>query len=176
MMKNTSRKKFQAKARVLAAAKKKDRFVHVVGKLKRAKLLDAPDIREYGGPVGIEDALWAGTIEPRILEVLPALIATRPKYLRLYRVPEDLKRVVAEIHAGNAHQEFRGIPPKDYCKWLPQGRYGASRLKTFRMHQSEIQLLKKLRLTLGVRSETEVLRQALSLLGRATAGAPKPKV
>lgn len=159
-------KKFQAKARTLAAAKRKDRFVHVLGKLKRAKLLDAPDIREYGGPVAIEDVLWAGTIEPRILEVLPALMATRPKYLRAYHVPDDLQRVVDDIHAGNARQEFRGIPASDYCKWLPSGGHTTSRLKTFRMHQVEIQRLNNLRLALGVRSDAEVLRRALILLER----------
>ncbi len=161
-------KKFQAKARMLAAAKRTDRFVHVVGKLKRAKLLDAPDIPEYGGPVEIEDALWAGTIEPRILEVLPALIATRPKYLRMYKTPQDLKIIVSEILSGNAHQEFRGIPSSEYCKWLPKKSRGASRLKTFRMYQDEIELLKNLRTALGVRSDTEVIRQALHLLKRST--------
>ena len=129
---------------------------------------DAPDIREYNGPVDLEDVLWAGKFEPRILEVLPALVATRPKYLRIYKVPEDLNKVLAEINAGDARQTFRGVPAKDYLKWLPPSSYGAPRLKTFRMRPSELQRLKTLRITLGVRSDAEVLRQALSLLERAT--------
>ena len=154
-------KKFQAKARTLVAAKRKARFRYVVGKLKRAKLLDAPGIPEYGGPIEIEDVLWAGTFEPRILEVLPALITTRPKYLRIYQMPEDLRQVLDGIRIGNICLPFRGISPKEYSKWLPREGRGSARLKTFRMHQDEIQQLKRLRIALGLRSDAEVLRQAL---------------
>ena len=166
-------KKFQAKARTLAAAKRKDRYIKVVGKLKRAKLIDAPDIAKYGGPVDLEDVLWAGTLEARILEVLPALILTRPKYLRIYRMPEDLKQVVDELRMGGGDREFRGIPAKDYCKWLSNGVGGVSRLKTFRLHQEEIQRLKSLRVILGVRSDVEVLRRALQLLEKSTGESPE---
>lgn len=157
-------KKFQAKAKALAAAKRKDRFLHVVGKLKRARLLDAPEIPEYGGPVTLDDALWAGEIEPRILEVLPALMATRAKYLRTYTVPDDLREVVEAINQGNPQREFRGIPVKDYCQWLPKEKRNASRLKTFRMKQVDIERMKRLRTILAVSSDSEVLRQALSFL------------
>lgn len=161
-------KKFQARAKALAAAKREDRFVHVIGKLKRAKLLDATEIPEYRGPVELADVLWAGTIEPRVLEVLPALMATKPKYLRTYGMPEDLKQIVEGIHRGNAFQEFRGIPPKDYCQWLPQSRFRVSQLKTFRLYQEDIHRLKRLRDKLGIKSDTEVLRHALSFLEQST--------
>ena len=157
-------KKFRAKAKALAAAKKDARFAHVVGKLKRAKLLDAPEIPEYVGPVALDDVLWAGTIEPRILEILPALMATRPKFFRTYTVPDDLQQVVHDIHTEDSQLEFRGIPATDYRRWLPEGGTKVARLKTFRMHQEDIQRLKRLRAKLPARSDAEVLRRALSFL------------
>ena len=161
-------KKFQAKARILASAKKKNRYLHVMGKLKSAKLLDSPEIPEFRGPVEIKDVLWAGNIEPRILEVLPALLINRPKYLRVYNIPHDLKCVLEGIRTDNALLDFRGIPPKNYCKWLSPKSSGGTRLKTFRMRASEIQQLKSLRIALNVQSEAEVLRRALNLLERTS--------
>lgn len=157
-------KKFQKKALALRAAKKTQRYRRVVGKLKRAKLIDAPDIPDYGGPVELDDVLWAGKIEPRILEVLPTLMVTRPKYLRAYKTPEDLKTIIQQIRAGKATAEFRGVPPHDYCKWLPEKAFGSSRLKTIRMRPNEIQMIHTLKSKLQVRSDADVIRRGLELL------------
>lgn len=164
MTKNELIKKFQKKALALRAAKKTKRYQRVLGKLKRAKLLEAPGVPEYGGPVELDDVLWAGKIEPRILEVLPSLMMTRPKYLRAYKTPEDLKAVIQQIRAGKATDAFRGVSPRDYCKWLPEKALGSSKLKTIRMRPGEIQLIQHLKSRLGVRSDAEVIRKGLELL------------
>jgi hypothetical protein len=168
MTKNELIKKFQKKAVALRKAKKTQRYLRVVGKLKRAKLIDAPGIPDYGGPVELTDVLWAGKIEPRILEVLPTLIVTRPKYLRVYQTPKDLKTVVDQIRTGKATAHFRGVAPKDYCKWLPENAVGSSVLKTIRMRPEEIQMIRNLKSKLGVRSDADVIRKGLELLNTAT--------
>jgi hypothetical protein len=49
------------------------RFKKVMGRLVAAKLLttNLEGIRPHDKPVPLEDALWAGTVEPRITELLP---------------------------------------------------------------------------------------------------------
>jgi hypothetical protein len=152
---------FRKKAEKLAAAKKENRFRHVIGKLKCARLLDAPGIPEYRGPVDIKDVLWAGKIEPRVLEVLPALMIRRPKFLRSYEIPEDLEKVLVGIRRGKAHEPFRGVSPERYLRWL-DGR--GSQLKTFRMQNEDIRLLKSLRIKLRESSDIAVLSKALIAL------------
>ena len=158
---------FRKKARAIRKAKATARYAHVVGRLKRAKLLDVPDVPEYGGPVDLEDAIWAGKIEPRILEVLPALLVTHPKFFRTYRIPEDLSRAIDGMRRGNVQISFRGISPEDYCRWLPQSYRAKTKLKTFRMSTDEINLLKSVREKLRVNSDTEVVRRALELLSKS---------
>jgi len=170
MTKNELIKKFQKKALALRAAKKTQRYLRVVGKLKRAKLIDVPDVPDYGGPVELNDVLWAGKIEPRILEVLPTLMVTRPKYLRAYKTPDDLKAIMQQIRAGKPTDTFRGVPPKDYCKWLPERAMGSSVLKTIRMRPDEIQVIRNLKSKLGFRSDADVIRRGLEILNASIKG------
>jgi hypothetical protein len=54
-------------------------------------------IRRHDKPVPLQDALWAGTVEPRIRKLLPAVLVKKPGLLRL---PKDLPEDVAEtVHA-----------------------------------------------------------------------------
>jgi hypothetical protein len=156
--------RFRAKASKIAAAKAGVRYRCVVGKLKRARLLDAPDVPEYGGPVELEAVLWAGTLEPRILEVLPALMLRRPKFLRNYGLPDDLEKVLIAIRNGRATEPFRGVAAQNYLRWV--NKKTSVRLKTFRLHSEDILRLQSLKIRLGETSETAVLRRALIALDR----------
>jgi DNA-binding XRE family transcriptional regulator len=64
--------------------------------------------------------LRAGNLEPRILELIPAILVVLPKALK-YRsdeIPEDLVIVVNNIRNRNATSEFRGIPARNYLHWV----------------------------------------------------------
>jgi hypothetical protein len=87
-----ARKRYQA----LRQKQRDPRFKKVMGRLVAAKLLttNLEGIRPHDKPVPLEDALWAGTVEPRITELLPAVLVKKPGILRL---PKDLPDDVAEI-------------------------------------------------------------------------------
>lgn len=147
------------------------RFVQVVGRLVTARLLRANHpVASVRGPVTLEAALWAGEIEPRILELLPAILLKKPGFFTVNdRVPEDLKEVLAAIRKGDMPPPFRGIPGESLLKWVPlighQNKL-PTLSKTYRFQQEDLQLLMHLKDSLGV-SETDVVRLGLKALVQA---------
>ncbi len=123
-------------------------------------------------PVSLDDALWAGTVEPRIMELLPAVLVKKPRLLRLPKeLPEDVAEVIHAIRHGKTAPSFRGIPPEQYLPWVTQvGRKGRSPsvLKSFRFQHDDVLRLARLRASLPARSDTEVVRMALELIEAAT--------
>jgi hypothetical protein len=124
-------------------------------------------------PVPLDDALWAGTVEPRIMELLPAVLVKKPRLLRLPReLPEDVAEVMHAIRHGKPAPSFRGVPPEQYLPWVTEvGRKGRSPsvLKSFRFRHDDVLRLARLRQSLPARSDTEVIRMALELLEASTA-------
>jgi len=119
-------------------------------------------------PVPLDDALWAGTVEPRILELLPAVLVKKPRLLRLPKeLPDDVVEVMHAIRHGKPAPAFRGVPPEQYLPWVTRvGRKGRSPsvLKSFRFRHDDVLRLARLRHSLPARSDTEVIRMALELL------------
>ena len=61
-------------------------------------------------PVPLDDALWAGTVEPRIMELLPAVLVKKPRLLRLPKeLPQDVAEVIHAIRHGKPAPTFRGV-------------------------------------------------------------------
>jgi hypothetical protein len=147
------------------------RYRRVLGRFVSAGLLSTNEpTKPYGGPIRVADALWAGELEPRILELLPALLIKKPSFFEgRAELPDDLAQVVRSLRRAEVPMEFRGISGPDLARWLPRlGRSGAapSRLRCFRFSAEESRLLSQLSRELGT-TETAVLRRALRELGAA---------
>ena len=147
------------------------RYRRVMGRLIGARLLTSNEaLPSYGGPVSVRDALWAGEVEPRILELLPALLVKCPSmFTHGDALPEDLATAVGSLRQSREPQEFRGIPGRSLLQWLPRvGRRGKlpSRLKSFRLQAGDVELLDRLSAELRI-SQTAVLRRGLRAVASA---------
>lgn len=58
--------------------------------------------------IQLEDMLLAGKEEPRILELLPAIVLYRPTMI--WRLKKDLKNQVPPLFTDDAPKEWMGIP------------------------------------------------------------------
>jgi hypothetical protein len=169
-----ARSELQAAARkrhqALRRKQRDPRFKKVMGRFVAAKLLttNIEGIRPHDKPVPLEDALWAGTVEPRIMELLPAVLVKKPGLLRLPKdLPDDVAEIVHAIRHGKQAPSFRGVAPDQYLPWVTEvGRKGRSPsvLKSFRFKREDVLRLARLRKSLPARSDTEVVRMALELL------------
>ena len=161
----------QARYAKLERQRRDPRYRRVVGRFVAAGLLSTNDrTTPHRGAITIADALWAGEVEPRILELLPALLIKKPAFFKAKApLPDDLGRVVRALRRGETPAEFRGIPGADLARWLPRlGRSGAvpSRLRCFRLSADDSRLLAQLSGELST-TEVAVLRRALRELGAA---------
>jgi DNA-binding transcriptional regulator YiaG len=68
----------------------------------------------------LAEALLAAKVEPRVSELLPAIMVLMPEALKftLNDVPRDLKLVVKAIKARTTLPVYCGIDPVDYMRWL----------------------------------------------------------
>jgi len=161
--------------RALRRKHRDPRFRSVIGRFVEEGLLQTniEGVVPRRQPVPLDDALWAGTVEPRIMELLPAVLVKKPRLLRLPReLPEDVAEVMHAIRHGKPAPSFRGVPPEQYLPWVTEvGRKGRSPsvLKSFRFRHDDVLRLARLRQSLPARSDTEVIRMALELLEASTA-------
>ncbi len=143
------------------------RFIRTVGKLVAARLLTHTHISPWSGPLTLEDALWAGELEPRITELIPAILLKKSHLFRpTVSLPSDLAFVIDEIRKGRTPPPFRGVDPKLYIRWI--GRVGhqgkePSLLKTFRFNQNDIRILSALKKKTG-QNEITIIREGLKVL------------
>jgi hypothetical protein len=149
----------------LERARRDSRYRRVLGRLIAAGVLSTTeDIEPHRSPIAIDDALWAGRVEPRILELLPALIIKRPSIFdTVERLPEDLRATVAAVKKNRQPDNFRGIPGADLLRWLPLiGRKNRlpSQLRSYRMQTQDLAILERLSEALGL-SHAAVLRRSL---------------
>jgi len=144
-----------------------DRYVRTIAGLVGAGVMAHNKIKGIRQKISIEDLLWVGEFEPRVLEILPALIMKKPSALTNARdLPEDLAQVIREIRRGENKTSFRGIPPKQYSYWLDKighKRKSPSVMKAFRLSKEDLACLKDCCQKLNC-SETESVRQGLRLL------------
>lgn len=143
------------------------RYKKVIGKFVAAGLLEHNKVRPYRGRIFLEDVLWVGSVEPRVLELLPAVLLRRPKLIEIQtEIPEDLRLVLVNLRKGIAMLDFRGIPANSYRQWVERiGRKAAppSVLKTFRFQFEDVARLNEIKKRMGL-NETEVIRRALKML------------
>ena len=167
-----SREELQRRARRrltrIERGRKDPRFLRVLGRfVDEGLLIVNDDVDPFRGRLAIDDVLFAAELEPRLLELLPALVVKRPGlFLEGSTLPEDLDRVVAELRRGRVPEAFRGIPGSDVQRWLARvGRRGKvpALLKSFRFTPEDLRLLEHLAAKLGL-SQTDVIRRGLRAL------------
>jgi hypothetical protein len=143
------------------------RYKKVIGKFVATGLLEHNKVKPYLGNINLEDTLWVGGVEPRILELLPAVLLRRPKLIEIQAdIPEDLRLVLVDLRKGIATNDFRGIPATAYQPWVERvGRKAAppSVLKSFRFQSEDVARLNEIKTRTGL-NETEIIRKALQLL------------
>lgn len=152
----------------IARHRKDPRFVRVIGQLVRAGLLSHRQIRASAEPVSLDDALWAGQWEPRILELLPAILLKKPKFFSSAdALPEDLQAVLSGIRRNEKVEEFRGVPAVRYLRWVPRighrNKY-PSQIKTYRFSREDMILLHELKDQFPGETEISIIRRALRTL------------
>ena len=167
-IKARARKRLRAIERMEA----KPRFRNVIGRYVAAGVLTVNYPVELNrDPILVKDVLWAGQFEPRLLELLPALIVKKPSlFVEMTELPADLAAAVDALSRNEVPSTFRGIDGKSLYQWLPRvGHRGKvpSRLKSFRFRADDQQLLDELQQRLGG-SQMDVLRRALQQLDHAT--------
>ena len=161
------KKRLQASAEKAKSARQSSRFKKVLGKLVTAGLIQTNQVYPpTRGKITVKDCLWAGEFEPRILELLPALVLKRPGiFSDMDQLPDDLQEVIKALRKGEAVEDFREIPVASYRYWLAKvGQRGKepTLLKSFRFSQEDLRCLRDLS-KLGY-SETTAVRMGLALI------------
>lgn len=164
-IKNLAKKK----ARKLQKLRTDPRYKRVLGRLAYEGWIDTT-VPEMRVRFTVDEALWVGeNIEPRVLELLPAIAIKRPSLLATDNMPNDLKETIHMLKRGETDLEFRGMPLKKCAEWLPHvGRKGVlpSAVKSFRLSQEEQEILQTLSASKKI-SESEVIRMALQRLDQS---------
>lgn len=158
----------QKKARAQTRRRADPRYRRVLGRYVAAGLLNTnEDVALNRAPMRVADVLWAGELEPRLLELLPALLVKKPALFGdADALPEDLEAAVRALRRNQEPETFRGIDGHAIAKWLPHVGHKQklpSQLKSFRLQQDDIELLERLQQKLGG-SRTGILRRALRAL------------
>ena len=155
----------QAYMKILEAKKEDPRYQRVIGRLVREKLLFTPRVPPSNAHPTVEEALWVGEIEFRVLELLPAIILRRPKlFMQTKPLPEDLAQVVFELRRGHPETVFRDVEPQKYAYWaeyLGRGGKGITIAKTHRFTREDIESMEKLKKLWNL-DETAVIRESLA--------------
>jgi hypothetical protein len=168
----TERTQLQRRARrkflEIQRRRQDERYLKVLGRfVAEGLLITNQDVVPHAAPIRVEDVLWAGEVEPRFLELLPALLVKRPSlFVDASALPPDLAHAVRRLRRNLDPDPFRNVPGERLRQWLPRvGRAGTvpARLKSFRLKPEDLRLLSALSEQLGV-SETEVVRRGLRAL------------
>jgi hypothetical protein len=161
------RRKAQRKQRRLARLRRDQRYREVLGAFVHAKLITTNDeVEPRKGPVALKAILWAGRLEPRLLELLPAVMIKKPSMVEYSKIPPDLDRVLDQLRHNETPSDFRGIPGTKVQEWIPRvGHKGKlpTQLKAFRFRKEDVDLLEELAAERCL-TETDVIRAGLRAL------------
>jgi hypothetical protein len=153
-------RKARQKLQRLARLRRDPRYLAVLGAFTHAKLLSTNvDVQPKKGPVALKDVLWAGKLEPRFLELLPAVMIKKPSMIEHDGVPTDLAEVVDQLRRNETPTAFRGIPGEKLQEWVPRiGHKGKlpTQLKAFRFRKEDVDLLVEIAKERGL-TETDVI-------------------
>ncbi len=162
-------RKAQQKQSRLARLRRDPRYLEALGAFLHAKLISTNvDVQPVKGPVALKDVLWAGRLEPRLLELLPAVMIKKPAMIEYKTLPLDLARVLDQLRRNETPPDFRGVPGKKLQEWLPRvGHKGKlpTQLKAFRFRKEDVDLLEEIARAHDL-SETDVVRAGLRALAR----------
>ncbi|MBW2733338.1 MAG: hypothetical protein JRH20_13190 [Deltaproteobacteria bacterium] len=141
------------------------RYARVIGRLIRAGLLSHTHIKPSTQPVSVDDALWVGKWEPRVLELLPAILLKKPKFFVTRGcLPGDIQAVLDGIRHNKAVDTFRGVPAYLYLRWVPRvghrNKY-PSCIKTYRFSHEDMALINDLKQRFPDETEVSIIRRAL---------------
>ena len=111
----------QEKSRLDDERAKEPFFVETMAWFQYLGILRHNTITPHRHHPHLKDVLKAGELEPRILELLPAVMTLMPEALQFAKgdIPRDLAQVIKDIQTrSEVTKPFRGIPAKKYCHWL----------------------------------------------------------
>lgn len=157
-------KRAQKKAGQLKKLKVDPRVTHVLGKYKSEGWIQAPGIKEVQGGVYLDDVLWVGeNVEPRVLELLPAILLKKPRTIHFKELPEDLRDAINQLKKNKLTGNFRGIPLTDCYQWISyvgrKNKYPTITM-SYRFKKSDYELLNQLSKKLK-KTKSAVIREAL---------------
>ena len=158
------------RAKRLKQLRKDPRYSKVIGRLRKEGLIDA-NVPKNNRKFYLEEALWVGeNIEPRVIELLPAIVLKKPSLFVIKDFPQPLAEAANKLKRGANKLEYRGIPLRRCEQWIPfVGRKGKlpSAMKSFRFQKEDLDLLRELSSKFS-ESETKVIRKALQKLKKAS--------
>jgi ribosome-binding protein aMBF1 (putative translation factor) len=129
--------KIRQKIAVQRRQKEEPAYLHTVAWFHYLGILRHNKILPHRHEITLKESLEAGKLEPRILELLPAILLVLPQALKFTadEIPSDLKDILECIRARHSNKEFRGIPAQDYLHWLnaPVMELAKRRLEFHRM-------------------------------------------
>jgi len=141
-------------------------FRRVIGAFTHAGLLkNNLGIEGEKAKITLDEVLWAGEFEPRLHELLPAVLIKKPGFIKLTKTPPDLETVLRQMRHNRVPDAFRGMPGEKLMEWIPKIGHKdklPSRLKSFRFQADDVKILEELTKREG-KNETEVVREALRL-------------
>lgn len=155
------RRKAIRKHKRISRLRRDVRYRAAIGAFVHAKLLTTNvDVEPEKGPVALKDVLWAGRVEPRLLELLPAVMIKKPSLIEHATIPRDLEVVLEQLRRNEVPPDFRGIPGEKLLEWVPRvGHKGKlpTQLKAFRFRKEDVDLLEELAAGRGL-TEADVVR------------------
>ena len=143
-------------------------YREVMGRLVAEEVfVPEPPVPPSRDVVRVEDVLEVGEREPRVLELLPALLVKRPgMFASRGDLPGELAAAVDRLRRGRVPEACFGISGAKLHRAfgrLGRAREKGSRLKAFRLTDVDRELLVSLSDELEL-SETDVIRHALRVL------------
>lgn len=129
----------------------------------------------YFAKLDVQDLIWAGkNVEPRILEVLPAVVARLPKAVRFMNLNRDetnLKNTVQDLLQNKEEgRNFLNMPYRKIKVWMNL-RLNDNRtkpadqkkiMKTFRFAPETLRRLQQLKKLKGFKSETDLIEALIA--------------
>jgi len=124
-------------------------------------------------PIRLQDLIEAGEKEPRILEVLPAIIRLKPKIIQNLKkdLPNypHLKTLVNYLDRSNAPKQWKKIPIEDYRRqlerltrlWTHQKSKNKWRNLNLRVSEENLKKLEELCEKLGQTNKSEIVRNLI---------------
>lgn len=106
-------------------------FTRTIAWLSFLGLLRHTTIQPKREAVHLTEALQAGELEPRVYELLPAILLLLPEafIFGTHDIPNDLRAVLTDLRKRNAHRNFRQVTVHEYLQWVTSPMMDIARRK-----------------------------------------------